>query len=80
MADPEASIGYTEPMNDSPAESMLLCDLLVNIDVDDLSRAIAFYLHVDALRARYRSRCTVSGLKAGRQTEMYSAPSGPGVL
>ena len=26
------------------------------------------------------SRCTVPGLKAGRQTAMYSAPSAPGLL
>jgi hypothetical protein len=28
----------------------------------------------------YASRWTVSGAKAGTQTEMYSAPSAPGVL
>src|SRR5439155_634586 len=34
----------------------------------------------EAARASHESRCTVSGEKAGTQTAMYSAPSGPGEL
>jgi predicted enzyme related to lactoylglutathione lyase len=41
-------------MNDSPAESTLLTDLLVNIDVDDLRRAIAFYTSAFELRVGRR--------------------------
>src|SRR6185436_13327115 len=41
-------------MNDSPAQSTILCDLLVNIDVDDLSRAIAFYTSAFGLRVGRR--------------------------
>ena len=33
-----------------------------------------------APRVRHSSRCTVATENAGRQTAMYSAPSGPGVL
>lgn len=41
-------------MNDSPAERGLLRDLLVNIDVDDLSRAIRFYTSAFDLRVGRR--------------------------
>ena len=44
---------------------------------DDYDRDAA--VQADAVAASYSSRCTVFMSNAGRQTAMYSAPSGPGV-